>query len=237
VTLYYSLVIAHLITDFLQPTWMVKWSKQSPYGLIVHALSYTLLSAIVLFGYNLWWVWLLVLGITHFVIDEVKYNVSPKLPGWEMPFFLLDQFIHISIIICVTFLSGLAALPISQSSYFIKEIQPYKNYLLYVVSYIVATFSISILIFETDRTIAVRKTGVPRKVIITFDERLLGMTERAIALTLLLVNNLFFLFPLAFTPTIISLFKENDDKQPKFIELTVGIIGILFVALIARILG
>lgn len=232
--LFNSLIIAHLLVDFAQPGWMVKWSKQSSLGLFVHAFSYTMLSAVILFDYPFWWLWVLILGTTHFLVDKTKYYFSPRLPGWEMPLFIIDQLIHAIIVFSVTFISGLSILPVTKSSIFIQEIMSYKIYLPYIVGYLIATFSISILIFEIDRTITVRRGTASRRVIITFFERSLGMAERGLALMLLLINNFFILFPFAFTISVIKLFKSKDSKQQQYIELIVGVLSCLIIAAFLR---
>lgn len=231
--LFLGLIIAHLLADFTQPGWLVKWTKKSIYGLISHVLGYTILSGIIIYGYPFWPLWLSFLAITHFIIDKTKYAVSPKLPGWEMPLFLLDQILHIFILLIICFSPNLGFSEGGQSL-FMKLVLPYKEVLPYIVGYLIVSFTISIFIFEIDRTLAVWRGIAGKRLIVTFAERLLGMLERTAALTFLLVNNLFFLFPLAFIPSAYKLYKTKDHKQPVFIELSVGVVSSIFIALLLR---
>ncbi|RJQ30863.1 MAG: DUF3307 domain-containing protein [Actinobacteria bacterium] len=223
----------------MQPASLVKWTKRSVYGLLVHVLAYTLLSAIVLVGYDLWYVWLGFLAITHFLIDRTKYHLSDRLKGYETHLFLADQTLHVIALGIVLFFLKPGTIALSDTSAFIQMITPYKIYLPYIAGYISLTFAVSILVFETDRTYGLRHGATAPRMIVTFKERAQGMIERTVGLTLLLFNNLFFLFPLAFIASILVLYKRWSTntgwRRTITIEFTVGWFFTLAIASILRL--
>lgn len=228
-TLFYGLVIAHLIADFMQPASLVRWSKQHWAGLVVHALIYTFISALILIGAPNFIFWILVLGLSHYIIDRIKYRVSPLFPKSILPIFLLDQALHITIILTVTFCTG--AFKINNLSLFEKLVGNYASILPYIVGYIVATFSTSILIFEVDRTIYARK-GIKNNAIITFKERLVGMLERALAVTVILIYPFFFLFPFTFFYSLTKTINEKKNRDIYIIDFLVSVFSTLLIALL-----
>lgn len=230
-TLFFSLVTAHLIADFLQPSALVKWAKRSTYGLIVHVTIYSLLSAVVLLGYPFWWLWLIVVGLSHFLIDRVKYRLSDIARGFELHLFLGDQALHVSVVGLVALIGNYLRLP-AGSSIFINLINHYSRYLPFIVAYLSGTFATSILVFEADRTYAVHHGATNLRLIVTFKDRIKGMIERALGMTFI-VTNLFYLFPFAFSFSIVQLYNRWKSKtgyrRAPAIELAIGVfISLLF---------
>lgn len=95
------LLIAHCITDFLlQPNkWIVDkrrrvWKSRYLWyhGLVTGALAWLFIPQI-----NLWWAVLLII-ITHTITDGWKLSTEKK-RGSRLTFFLIDQLIHITIIV------------------------------------------------------------------------------------------------------------------------------------------
>ena len=95
------LLIAHCITDFLlQPNkWIVDkrrrvWKSRYLWyhGLLTGALAWLFIPQI-----NLWWAVLLII-ITHTITDGWKLSTEKK-RGSRLTFFLIDQLIHITIIV------------------------------------------------------------------------------------------------------------------------------------------
>ena len=95
------LLIAHCITDFLlQPNkWIIDkrrrvWKSRYLWyhGLVTGALAWLFIPQI-----NLWWAVLLII-ITHTITDGWKLSTEKK-RGSRLTFFLIDQLIHITIIV------------------------------------------------------------------------------------------------------------------------------------------
>jgi hypothetical protein len=100
------LLIAHCLVDFLlQPTaWVIDkkarvWSSRYLY---IHGALAGALSWLFLWSLNWWWA-ILVITVTHLLIDGLKLQLEKKLryiPNADFKLFILDQLLHISVIIC-----------------------------------------------------------------------------------------------------------------------------------------
>jgi len=205
----------------MQPSALVRWSKKSTYGLLVHSSLYALLNALILVFVPLRWLCVLVLGTSHFFVDKAKVILNNKMPKIGLLVFVLDQVVHISIIILLFFLVHLGS---AEPSPQIIKIIDHPQVLLYAVGYVAATFGGSILIFEVSNSVI---NNTSSKKVISIKERLKGISERGIAMTLILLGhtNGFFLLvaPLAFIPSVIQGKKalQGDQERTRFIlELT-----------------
>lgn len=102
-----KLLLAHLLGDFfLQPH---KWVKEKEIKklksakLYLHVLIHIILTSIILWDTSLWVV-ILIIGISHFIIDGIKLLIQKK--KTKRFLFFIDQLAHILvIIICASFIS------------------------------------------------------------------------------------------------------------------------------------
>lgn len=228
-TLFYSLLLAHLVADFFQPAWLVKWTKQSVAGLLLHVAGYTVLTALALAGYSpIWWLWLIVLLVSHFLLDHMKYLISRKPSRFGVVIFVLDQAAHIAVIAAVAFLTGL-----SSGRPALGIISRYSNVLPYLITYIVVSFAGSIFVFESGKIFLPTQSASNNTAVILWRDRILGMAERSLALTLVLVK-LYFLAPLAFLPSLGILIRKWHSKERA--KLLGEFVASLLVALIASLL-
>lgn len=228
-TLFYSLLLAHLVADFFQPAWLVKWTKQSTTGLLTHVAGYTVLTALALAGYGpIWWLWLVVLGLVHLSLDRIKYLINAKLSRLSVVVFVLDQAAHIAVIAAVAFLTGL-----SSGRPALNIISRYSSVLPYLVAYIVISFAGSIFVFEWGKIFVPAQSGSNNAAVILWKDRILGMAERSLALTLVLVK-LYFLVPLAFLPSLgILIRKWQSQERTKLLgEFVASLLVTLVVSLL-----
>ena len=100
--LFYRLLLAHIIADFpLQTSQIFKVKMNTEWGVLVHTLIVLIFSIFFAFPYLedpnfiiiLWAIFL-----SHTVIDKIKLDYSKKNDNQDIKIFLLDQFLHISII-------------------------------------------------------------------------------------------------------------------------------------------
>ncbi|MDO6597028.1 DUF3307 domain-containing protein [Oceanihabitans sp. 2_MG-2023] len=99
-----KLLLAHFIGDFfLQPE---KWVKdkevkklKSP-KLYLHILIHVLLLFILLWDFTLWSI-VLIIGISHFIIDATKLSIQKK--KTKRLLFFIDQVLHIMVILITYF--------------------------------------------------------------------------------------------------------------------------------------
>lgn len=229
------LLLAHFMADFMQPSALVKMSKRTLWGLVIHSLSYGILTAFFVFPYiHLWWLWSAVLGFLHLFIDCVKYSIHPKIKGGNLYLFLFDQFIHFLSIYIVFYLGNLY----SDRSFFGLGF----NLLAYILGYIIVTYAGSILIFEFCNTFNCGSEDNEAQAILAFTDRYLGMIERALALTLIVFNPYFlvpyFLVPIAFLPSIFIWIKEwyQKGRSCVLIEFGVSFFLVVTVGLFLRLI-
>lgn len=97
--IFIQLIFAHLLGDFiLQPdSWVAeKEGRKLKSGyLYLHALIHTVLSFILLWNTELWWI-ALTIGISHLMIDAAKlsFQIAKNKKGW----FFFDQALHFLVI-------------------------------------------------------------------------------------------------------------------------------------------
>lgn len=177
-------------------------------GLLTHVAGYTVLTALALAGYGpFWWLWLIVLGLAHLLLDHIKYLIDARLGRFSIVLFILDQAIHIAVIAAVAFVTGL-----SSGRPALNIISRYSAVLPYLVAYIAVSFAASIFVFESGRIFVPVQTNSNNTEVILWKDRILGMVERSLALTLILVK-LYFLAPLAFLPSLGILVRKWQSKE------------------------
>jgi hypothetical protein len=95
-TLFATLLLAHLIADFpLQSNFVFRLKTRSPAGLLLHVGLHLLILCLLLVDPWRYWPALLFLGVSHYTIDWLKVK-RPSSPEW--PAFLLDQAAHIAVL-------------------------------------------------------------------------------------------------------------------------------------------
>lgn len=209
-TLLFALLLAHLTADFLQPAALVRWTKRSSYGLLVHVASYALLTGVVLAGQGpYWWAYLVGLSVTHFVLDHAKYLLAARFPREGVYLFIADQVLHVAVMVIVVFGMGLDKAP---PSFFLQSIAG-KAWLLPVLTgYVAASFAASILVFEVGRAFADKPDTNPDDGVATPADRIMGILERALAVSFILLR-LWYLVPFAFAPSAYRLAADWRTKS------------------------
>lgn len=222
--LFYTLIIAHLAADFLQPSALVKWTKQSMAGLLVHTGIYAALSAVVLTGYGrVWWLWLAILVLSHFVLDHFKYILSHQFVLWGLYLFVADQILHIGVIALIVFAGNVAAL---EPSPFLVLISSYWYILPIIAGYVAGTFGVSILVFEAGGTFAHQSSSTNitknNNSVLTFRDRLTGILERTLAISVILAH-LYYLAPLCFGISIYRFGKRRKTVAGRRLAIELGV--------------
>ena len=152
--LFYRLLLAHIIADFpLQTNQIFKVKTNTEWGVLIHTLIVLLFSILFAFPYleNLKvLIILLILFLSHTVIDKLKMEYSKKTKNQSMRILLLDQALHIAIIAVLTFNfteSYLLSSPFNGA--FLKYlIDIYNNdiFIISLIGYITSVFFIPILL-------------------------------------------------------------------------------------------
>jgi len=105
--LFYRLLLAHIIADFfLQTDKIFKVKMNTKWGVLVHTFIILMFSIFLVFPYLdrlRVIIILIIIFISHTIIDKIKLDYSKKTGDQNVKIFLLDQVLHIGIIYLLTF--------------------------------------------------------------------------------------------------------------------------------------
>lgn len=196
-----------MAADFLQPAALVKLSKTRAVGLLIHATSYALLTAVFLYGSKLWFIWLILLATSHYLLDQLKFMAS-RIDVKIRPVFLfiLDQVMHMSVVAAITLgiiYTGTTTTPL------LNMIAGYDQWILIICGLIAGTTGVSILIFEMDRTFFIQDHDTAA--VIDMRTRMVGIAERGAAISFILIG-LSYIAPLAFVYSFYCLMKDIRQR-------------------------
>ncbi|HAJ32244.1 MAG TPA: hypothetical protein DCK79_02575 [Candidatus Atribacteria bacterium] len=152
--LFYRLLLAHIIADFpLQTKQIFKVKMNTKWGVLLHSSIVLIFSIFFAFPYLedpkviivLW-----VIFLSHTVIDKIKLDYSKKNANQDIKVFLLDQFLHISIIAALSFNFEKIYLLISpfNNDFLNYLIHLYNNdiFIINLIGYIATIFFIPVLL-------------------------------------------------------------------------------------------
>jgi len=152
--LFYRLLLAHIIADFpMQTKQIFKVKTNTEWGVLIHTLIVLIFSILFAFPYledPKVIIILLVIFLSHTVIDKLKMEYSKKTKNQSIRILLLDQALHISIIAILTFNFAESYLLSSPfNSAFLNYLIDIYNSDIFIVSligYITSVFFIPILL-------------------------------------------------------------------------------------------
>jgi len=152
--LFYRLLLAHIIADFpLQTKQIFKVKMNTKWGVLLHSSIILIFSFLFAFPYleNLRVIIIIiVIFATHTIIDKIKLDYSKKNANQGIKIFLLDQFLHISIIASLTFYFEKNYLLISpfNNAFLNYLIHLYNNdiFIISLIGYIATIFFIPVLL-------------------------------------------------------------------------------------------
>lgn len=152
--LFYRLLLAHIIADFpMQTNQIFKVKSNTEWGVLIHTLIVLLFSIFFAFPYledPKVTIILLVIFLSHTVIDKLKMEYSKKTKNQGIRILLLDQALHVAIIAVLAFNfteSYLLSSPFN--SVFLNYLIDIYNSDIFIVSligYIASVFFIPILL-------------------------------------------------------------------------------------------
>ena len=107
------MLLAHLLGDYvLQFDGLVRWKLRSIWGVAAHGgiVTLTALACAALIDPG-WWLYALLIGVIHTCVDVVRARlIHTKSTTMDLILLVLDQIIHVTVIVLVVALSGYAAL-------------------------------------------------------------------------------------------------------------------------------
>ncbi len=161
--LFYRLLLAHIIADFpLQTIQIFKVKTNTEWGVLIHTLIVLIFSIIFAFPYledPKVIIILLVIFLSHTVIDKLKMEYSKKTKNQSIRALLLDQALHIAIIAVLTFNfteSYLLSSPFNSAFLnYLIDIYNSDIFIVSLIGYIASVFFIPILLMH------IKEEGIP----------------------------------------------------------------------------
>jgi hypothetical protein len=111
-----AMFLAHLVGDYiLQWDALAFWKSHAYKGALVHGGIVTLITLLFALPFDpAWWPWALGIGLSHTVIDSVEVPIRRSIAGRgnaALRLFLVDQALHLGIIVLALVASGYLAMP------------------------------------------------------------------------------------------------------------------------------
>ena len=152
--LFYRLLLAHIIADFpLQTKQIFKVKSNTEWGVLIHTLIVLIFSILFAFPYledPKVIIVLLVIFLSHTVIDKLKMEHSKKTKNQSIRILLIDQALHIAIIAVLTFNfteSYLLSFPFNSVILnYLIDIYNSDIFIVSLIGYIASVFFIPILL-------------------------------------------------------------------------------------------
>lgn len=152
--LFYRLLLAHIIADFpLQTNQIFKVKTNTEWGVLIHTLIVLIFSILFAFPYledPKVIIILLVIFLTHTVIDKLKMEYSKKTNNQSLRILLLDQALHIAIIAVLAFNfteSYLLSSPFNSAFLnYLIDIYNSDIFIISLIGYIASVFIVPILL-------------------------------------------------------------------------------------------
>ncbi|AZB11454.1 DUF3307 domain-containing protein [Chryseobacterium sp. G0162] len=208
--IFIKLILAHLLGDFiLQPNaWVAdkeNYKLKSKY-LYFHVLIHIVLSLILLWDLQLWWVAVLV-GVTHFIIDAAK--LSFQTIKTKKRWFFIDQMLHVLVIAGVSFYFVEYNFTFLQNQEFLK--------ILMAALFLTTPASIFIKILLSSWTPAPDGPNTIQTESLSSAGKYIGILERLLVFTFIMVNHW---EGVGFMVAAKSVFRFSDLAQAKQRKLT-----------------
>ena len=175
--LFYRLLLAHIIADFpLQTKQIFKVKMNTEWGVILHTLIVLISSILFAFSYledPKVIIILLVIFLSHTVIDKLKLKYSKKTKNQSIRILLLDQVLHIAIIAVLTFnfTESYSLWSPFNSAFLNYLIDIYNNdiFIISLIGYIASVFFIPILLMH------IREEDIPTNLKKLKEQRILNI--------------------------------------------------------------
>lgn len=139
-TLYF--ILAHFIADYpLQTNWVARYKQDHVMGLLVHTFTHLVVTTLILYPFwhdpRIWW-GILAMFVTHTAADQIKITHNKKGPRKKLFFYyMMDQFIHVSILLVISIYLGLTA---PKGSYFWLDLYNDNTFFAYLLVLTLATY-------------------------------------------------------------------------------------------------
>jgi hypothetical protein len=226
--LFWLLILAHFIADFpLQSDKIFALKSKYSWGVLPHIFISFMTNLVVAFpyvGFKKFWLAILFLAISHFLLDWLKVLLTKKLLNDSIFTFLLDQILHIFFIwICCFYLFDIPSPDINNRlvlSYYLN-----KKIILALTGLVFSIFGGGVLIHYIRKTFFQIKTEKSGDQVLfpVANKRRMGYFERFFSTLGTIIGGwLLILVPLAFLPRIL-LMEKAGGRESLMINLVAGL--------------
>lgn len=222
------LLLAHLLSDFVfQTLWMVENKKWYSWGLVTHIIV-TMLTVFILTGMVKA---MLIIGVTHYIIDVSKTQLTKRYPDKRFFLFVIDQAAHIVII----FLAWAWELGKMEELYMsFKDLLSDYNISLVMIGYVFCIWpSAYIVKFAVQNLLNAGYFGKEDSEKIQHGGKWIGQFERVLIFTFVLLSEY---SAIGFLITGKSIIRFADKEQMKSEYVLVGTLLSFMLAILAGVL-
>jgi hypothetical protein len=193
-----AMLLAHIVVDYvLQWDGLVRWKRERLSGVIVHGGIVLVVTWLLSLPYTGgWWPYALLIGLTHILIDALRTRVGRVSSGVALGLFLLDQALHLTIILAALSLSGYLAL--DQIAGAVVRWARDVRLIAFLIGYTFITMPAWIIVRFLVRGLVTSKEA---EVLLSTD-KYVGILERGLITTLVIVGQ-FPLIPLVAVPRLV----------------------------------
>lgn len=106
-----AMILSHLVADYLlQWDGLARWKSRAYKGVLVHGMIVLTVTWLCSLPFDAgWWPWVLFIWLTHTAVDAIRLRLGNAFPALAL--FLLDQTVHLSIIVFALSRSGYLVAP------------------------------------------------------------------------------------------------------------------------------
>jgi hypothetical protein len=238
--IFYRLLLAHLLAEFpLQFDLIYRLKVTNKTGIWLHSFIFFAIGVLLLIPWWLvpkFWLFMILLLLTHYVLDRLKIILHRRYQVDNLGIFLLDQIAHIGFMSLVFFV-GLderlrLRLPIKLNV--LSIIYQDNQIILIIIGYLFATFGSSFLVYYLEKMLF---TARSEKGILTTTGKYYTIFGGILITTLAWIKGYYFLF-IPLVPIsqwyLFSLRKDAQQKAPTIFALVTNAMVAILVGLMLR---
>ncbi len=234
-----AMLLAHLIGDFvLQWNKLAYWKSQATMGAFVHGLLVLAVTVLLALPFDAtWWPWAALIGATHIIIDTGQQWLKTRQPQEvrgpsPLTRFLLDQAIHLGIIVIV--LGATGYLDLSQPWLGVAVSWESQWWLLLILGYVFITMPAWVLI---ELCVSALVSDTPPNFADTH-HKYSAILERSLITTFVILGQ-FLLVPLVTMPRLLLTGPQMRRSQPPardLVELLASMCVAVTIGLLLRLI-
>jgi hypothetical protein len=193
-----AMLLAHIVVDYvLQWDGLARWKSERLSGVVVHGGIVLVVTWLLSLPYTLgWWPYALFIGLTHTLIDALRTRVGRVSSRTALGLFLLDQALHLTIILAMLSLSGYLA-----QGQIVEEVVRWAQdvrLITFVIGYTFITMPAWIIV----RFLVWGLVDSTETMTFPSVDKYIGILERGLITTLVILGQ-FFLIPLVAAPRLV----------------------------------